>query len=76
MQINEEWGKYFSFLAESAKYFFLSNVGLGRGGRRRRWLQNFLSERRHKGVGTSGWLRFIETIDGVGMAPQTPRTTH
>ena len=29
-----------------------------------------------KGVGTSGWLRFIETIDGVGMAPQTPPTTH
>ena len=45
MQINEEWGKYFSFLAESAKYFFLSNVGLGGGGRRRRWLQNVLSER-------------------------------
>ena len=47
MQINEEWGKYFSFLAESAEYFFLSNVGLGGGGRRRRWLQNVLSER-HK----------------------------
>ena len=28
-----------------------------------------------KGVCTSS-LRFIETIDGVGMAPQTPRTTH
>ena len=42
-------GNILAFWQKVQNIFFLSNVGLGGGGRRRRWLQNVLSERWHKG---------------------------